>query len=67
MHSKSDKIEILINRKPEEVQQELFQSLVSEYLIGFETSMGGIDFIFDCVHLLHYKCQKINFKRDSPD
>ena len=35
-------------------------------------SMESSDFIFGCVHLLYYKCHKINFKRgglyiDSPD
>ena len=25
--------------------------------------MRGSDFIFDYVHLLYYKCHKINFKR----
>ena len=34
--------------------------------------MRGSDFIFDCFHLLYYKCHKINFKRrgsyiDYPD
>ena len=34
--------------------------------------MKDSDFIFDCAHLLYYKCHKINFKRggsyiDSPD
>ena len=34
--------------------------------------MRGSDLIFDCGHLLYYKCHKINFKRwglhiDSPD
>ena len=34
--------------------------------------MGGNEFVFDCVHPLYYKCQKINqnFGRsyiDSPD
>ena len=42
------------------------------YQIRLKTSMKGSDFIFDCVHLLYYKCHKINFKRsgshmDSPD
>ena len=27
--------------------------------------MRVIDFIFDCVNLLYYKCYKINFKRGS--
>ena len=34
--------------------------------------MKGSDFIFDSVQLMHYKCHKVNFKRDgsyvgSPD
>ena len=37
-----------------------------------ETSVRGSDFIFDCVHLLYYKCHKISYKRggsyiDSPE
>ena len=60
MHAKSDKIEIMINDKADGVIEELFQSLVSRYQIGLETSMRGSDFIFNCVHLLYYKC-------DSPD
>ena len=64
MHSKGDNMEMMINDKADEVMQELFQSLLSRYQNGLETSMPGCDFIFDCVHL--------NFKRDgsyidSPD
>ena len=29
--------------------------------------MKGSDFIFDCVHLLYYKCRKINFKQGESD
>ena len=25
--------------------------------------MRGSNFIFDCVHLLYYRCHKVNFKR----
>ena len=60
MHSKSDNIEIMINDKASEVIEELFQSFLSRYQIGLERSMRGSDFIFDCVHLLYYKCHKIN-------
>ena len=62
MHSKSDSIEIFINDKADEVIAEFFQSLFSQNQIGLETSMKGSDFIFDCVHLLYYKCHKINLK-----
>ena len=62
MHSKSKNIEIVINDEPDEVIEELFQSLLFMYQIGLETSLRGSDFIFDCVQLLYYKCHKINFK-----
>ena len=62
MHSKSDNIETFINDKADEVIAEFFQSLFSQNQIGLETSMKGSDFIFDCVHLLYYKCHKINLK-----
>ena len=72
MHSISDNIEIMINDKPDEVKEKLFQSLLPRYQTGLETSLKVSDFIFDCVNLLYYKCHKISFKRggssiDSPD
>ena len=54
----------------------LFKNVLNYFLIGIkninETLMRGSDFIFDCVYLLFYKCNKINFKRgesyvNSPD
>ena len=42
MHLKSDKIEIMINGKADEII-ELFQSLLSRYRTGLETSMKGSD------------------------
>ena len=35
-------------------------SLLSRYQIELETSVKGSEFVFDCVHLLYYKCHKIN-------
>ena len=72
IHSKSDKTENMSNHKAGEIIEELFQSLLSRYQSGLETSMRGSDFIFDCVHSLYYKCHKISFKGggsciDSPD
>ena len=60
MHSKSDKIKIIINDKAEKGLEELFKSLTKNYQIGLEKSMRGSDFTFDCVHLLYYKYHKIN-------
>ena len=63
MHSKSDNIEIMIKDKVNEVIEKLFDLLLNKYQIGLETLMRGSDFIYDCVHLLHSRCHKINFKR----
>ena len=62
----------MTNNKADEVIEQLFQSLFFRYQIGLETSAKGINFVFDCVHLLYYKCHKMNFKHsglyiDSPD
>ena len=72
MHSESDNIEIIINKKAEEFVETLFQSLLSRYQIGLEASVKGSNFILDYVYLLYYKYHKINFKqdgsyKDSPD
>ena len=71
MNSKNDNTEIMINDKADEVMEEFFQSLLSRYQIRSETSMKGSNFLGDCVHLLYWKCHKINFKQigldiDSP-
>ena len=50
MHSKSNNIEIMINDKADEAIEEPFQSLISRYQIGLETSMKGSDSVFDCGH-----------------
>ena len=71
MHSKSDKIEIMIYDEVDEVIKELFDSLKNRYQNNLE-SMKGSEFVLDYVHLLYYKCYKINLNRggsyiDSPD
>ena len=60
MHSKSDNIEIMINDKADEVIGELFKSLLKIYQNNFESLMRGSEFVFDYVHLLYFKCHKIN-------
>ena len=72
MHSESDNIECMSYDNANEVVNELFESFLSRYQAGLETSMKGSDFILDSVQLLYYKCHEINFKRgssyiDSPD
>ena len=65
MHSRSDNKKIMINDIAEEIVEELLQPLVFRYQIELETSMKGIlkEFVFDYVHLLYYKCHKINMNR----
>ena len=53
MHSKSDNEE-------NEVIEELFQSSLSRHQSSLETKTKGSSFIFDHVHLLYYKCHKMN-------
>ena len=71
MHSKIYYTEFMIYDNADEVIEEIFQSIFAIYKIALEKSMRGSDFIFDCVHLLCYKCHKINPNRcgsyiDSP-
>ena len=63
MHLKSDNIKFMVCDKTDEVFEEPFESLLSGYQIGVETSMRNSKFIFDSVYLLCYKCNGINFKR----
>ena len=66
MHSKCDNMEIMINEEVNEIIKELFDSLKIDINIIWH------EFAFDYVHLLYYKCHKINPIRvgsyiDSPD
>ena len=58
MHSKKDNIEIMINDEADEVF-ELFDLLKNRYQNNLESMKGG-EFVLDYVHLLYYKCHKIN-------
>ena len=55
----------MINDKSNKVIEELFQLLLSSCQIQLETSMKGSDFVFDYVHLLYYKCHKVNPNRSE--
>ena len=72
MHSSSDNKKFTSYNDANEVVDELFESLCSRYQGNLQTSMRGNDFIFDSVHLMYYKCHKVNFRHvgsyiDSPD
>ena len=60
-----------MNDEEDKVLKELVNSLKNRYQNNLE-SMKGSEFVFDYVHLLYYKCHKINLNRggsyiDSPD
>ena len=58
MHSKSDKTEITINDEADEVIKRLFDSLKNRYQNNLQSR--EVVSVFDYVHLLYYKCHKIN-------
>ena len=59
MHSETDKKEVMINDKADEVVEELFESLKNRYQNNLEL-MKVSELVFNYVHLLYYKCHKIN-------
>ena len=61
MHSKSDKIEIMMNDEADEVIKRLSDSLKNRYQNSLE-SMKGSEFVSDYVHFLYYKCHKIKYR-----
>ena len=55
--------EIKISWLGDEFMENLFESLLNRYQNKLEATRRGSDFIFDCVHVLYYKCHKINSNR----
>ena len=51
-----------MNDKEDEIIEELIDSLKNRYQNNLE-SMKGSEFVFNYVHLLYYKCHKINPNR----
>ena len=52
-----------MNGEAEEVIEKLFESLKKIYQNKLEESMKDSNFVSDYVHLLYYKCHKINPNR----
>ena len=72
MHSKNDSIEIMTNGKADEVIEKPLKPSLKRYKNNLEISVEGSNFAFDYLHLLYYKCHKINPNcdgsyKDSPD
>ena len=66
MHSKNDKIEIMIDDKADEVIKELLNSLKNRYQDNLEL-LEGSESVFNYVHLLYYKCHKVNLIHGGSD
>ena len=62
MHSKNDNIEIVISDEADEdvkIDFQILDSLKNRYQNNLQLIRGSV-FDFDYVHLLYYKCHKIN-------
>ena len=59
MHSETDNREIIISDETGEIIKELFDLKKNRYQNNLE-SVKGSEFAFDYVHLMYYKCPKIN-------
>ena len=62
----------MINNEADEGLEEFFELLLNRHQNNLEKLMKGSEFFFDYVHLMYYKCHKINPNRggsyiDSPD
>ena len=71
MHAKRNNIKIMMGNETDEIIEELFESLLQKNQEGLEEKMGGSEFVFDSVDLLHYNLHKISLNRggsyiDSP-
>ena len=49
----------MIYEKADEVIEETFQSFISRYKMGLNTSVRGSDFFFNYFDLLYYKCHQV--------
>ena len=63
MHTKSDKLEIMIGSDTNEVIEDLFKSLLQRYQENLEEKMRGSEFNFEAVNLLHCDLNKISLNR----
>ena len=60
MHTKIDKIEIMIGHETDKIIEELFESLLQRYQEGLEKSTRGSEFIFAGVDVLYYILSKLS-------
>ena len=71
MHTKSDKMEIMMGSETDDIIEELRESHLQNHQKGLEESMRGSEFVCDSIDLLYYHLHRKNLKRgesyeDSP-
>ena len=64
MHSISNNIEILMGSETDNINDELFESLLQRYQKAKEESnKKGSEFVFESVDLMYYHLHKISLRR----
>ena len=65
MYCKSDNFELMTGVDTNEVNKNIFNSILQRYQKGLEESMRGSGFVFDYVESLNYIFHKIDLKRSG--
>ena len=71
MHTKSNKVQIMIGSETDEIIKDIFVSFLQKYQEGLEESMRGSEFVDASVDVLYYNLNKVSLSRggsyiDSP-
>ena len=59
MYTKSRNIEVMEGDKKDEINKELFESLLQNYQKNLEKLMRGTETVLDSIDLLYYHLQKV--------
>ena len=71
MHTKINKVEIMIGSETDEIIEHLFEPFLQKYQEALEESVRGSEFSYDSVDALYYNLHKVSLSRggsyiDSP-
>ena len=65
MYTKSRNIEVMEGDKKDEINKELFESLLQNYQKNLEKLMRGTETVLDSIDLLYYHLQKVSKGADG--
>ena len=65
LHIKSNNIEIMIGNETDEINEDLFESLLQRYKEELEESIRESSLLYNGVDLLYYKLHKISLNRSE--